>query len=97
MPKLAIIATIEVAPGRMNEYLPLALAHRERCLRDEPGTLHFELMRPRDDDNKVMLYEVYRDEAAFDAHWNGASMKRIREEGAGIIVKVSGLRCTPVE
>ena len=97
MPKLAIIATIEIAPGRMDEYLPLAVAHRARCLKDEPGTLQFELMRPRDDGSKVMLYEVYRDDAAFDAHRNGPSMKRIREEAAGIIVKVSGIRCNPVE
>ena len=97
MPKLAIIATIEIAPGHMEEYLPLAMAHRARCLRDEPGTLQFELMQPRNDDTKVMLYEVYRDDAAFEAHWNGPSMKQIREEAAAIIVKISGIRCTPVE
>ena len=97
MPKLAIMATIEIAPGSLQEYLPLAMAHRARCLKDEPGTLAFELMVSRDDDTKVMLYELYEDDAAFDAHWNGASMKRIREEAAGIIVKVSGVKCTPVE
>jgi quinol monooxygenase YgiN len=28
-------------------------------------TLQLELMTPREDDIKVMLYEVYRDDAAF--------------------------------
>ena len=97
MPKLAIIATIEIAPGRIGDYMNLAMAHRERCLRDEPGTLAFEVLRPRDDDSKVMLYELYASDAAFDAHWNEASIKRIREEAGDIIVKVSGIRCTPAE
>jgi quinol monooxygenase YgiN len=94
MPKLAIIGTIEIAPGRIDDYMKLAMAHRERCLRDEPGTLAFEILRPRDDDTKVMLYEVYEDDAAFEAHWNGASIKQIRQKAGDIIVKVSGVRCS---
>jgi autoinducer 2-degrading protein len=42
MPRFAIIGTVEVAAGRMNEFLPLLMAHRARCLKDEPGTLNFE-------------------------------------------------------
>ena len=60
MPKLAIIATIEVAPGRIDEYAALSMAHRARCLKDEPGTLVFEVLRPRNDDMKLMLYELYQ-------------------------------------
>ena len=71
MPKLAIVATIEVAPERRDQLLPLLMAHRARCLKDEPGTLQFEVLVPREDDTKVLLYEVYRDDAAFDVHLNG--------------------------
>jgi hypothetical protein len=53
MPKLAIVAEIEIQPGRMDEVLPLLIAHRAPCLRDEPGTLQFEVLRPRHDDTKV--------------------------------------------
>ena len=94
MPHFAIIATIEITPGRMDEFLPLLMAHRARCLKDEPGTLQFEVLRPRDDDTKVMLYEVYRDEAAFDVHWKGPSRARQLKEAAGMLVKLSGTRCT---
>ena len=37
--KFAIVATFDVAEGRMDEFLPHLLAHRDRCLKDEPGTL----------------------------------------------------------
>ena len=39
MAKLAIVATFEIAPGRMDEFLPLLMAHRDRCLKGEAGTL----------------------------------------------------------
>ena len=97
MAKLAIIGTIEVAPGRREELLPLMLAHRERCLHDEPGTLAFEVLVPNDDEAKLLLYELYKDAAAFDDHWNGASLARVRAEAAGMIVKITGTRCTLAE
>ena len=97
MPKLAIIGTIEVTPGRVKEFLPLLMAHRDRCLREEPGTLQFEVLMPRDDDTKVLLYEVYSDQAAFDAHWNGSSVKRLREEAGDMMAKVHGTFCSVME
>lgn len=65
MPKLGIVATIEAVPGRMNELLPLLMQHRARCLKDEPGTLQFDFLVPRDDETKVLLIEVSADEDAF--------------------------------
>jgi (4S)-4-hydroxy-5-phosphonooxypentane-2,3-dione isomerase len=44
MPKLAIVVTIEVTPGRRDEFLPLLMAHKARCPKDEPGTLQFEVL-----------------------------------------------------
>ena len=97
MPKLAIVATIEITPGRREEYLPLLMAHRARCLKDEPGTLQFEVLVPRDDNSKVLLYEVYKDDAAFDMHFGGASITRLRKEAAGMTVGLQGTRCELAE
>jgi (4S)-4-hydroxy-5-phosphonooxypentane-2,3-dione isomerase len=97
MLRFALIGTVEIAPGRMDEFLPLLMAHRARCLKDEPGTLQFEVLMPRDANTKVMLYEVYQDEAAYDAHSKGPSIARLREEAAGMIVTVSGTRGTLLE
>ncbi|MGZ8368570.1 MAG: putative quinol monooxygenase [Rhodoplanes sp.] len=94
--KLAIIGTIEVTPGRSDQLLPLLLAHRARCLKDEPGTLQLEVLTPHEDDIKVLLYEVYRDDAAFDVHRNGPSIAQWREETAGMIAKVYVTRCALV-
>ena len=94
MSRLAIIATIEVAPEQRHQLLPLLIAHRDRCLKDEPGTtLQFEILLPREDDRKVLSYEVYRDDSAFDRHRNEPSIAQFREETAGMGVKISVRRC----
>jgi autoinducer 2-degrading protein len=93
MAKLAIIATIEIVPGRTKEVLPLLMAHRERSLKGEPGTLEFEVLLPHEEENKVLLYELYKDAAAFEEHRNAASIARFREETSGMIAKISGTRC----
>ncbi|HEY2048505.1 MAG TPA: putative quinol monooxygenase [Caulobacteraceae bacterium] len=96
MSKLAIIGTLEVEPGRRGEVLTAMLAHKTRCLRDEPGTLQFEVLTPLEDETRVLLYEIYRDEAAFEEHWNNPSLARFRDETAGIAVKLEVTKCAPV-
>ncbi|MCC8964730.1 MULTISPECIES: putative quinol monooxygenase [Bradyrhizobium] len=95
MPKLALIATVEVAPEKRDQVQSLLSAHGARSLRDEPGTLHFEILVPREDAAKLLIYEVYQDDAAFEAHRNARSIAQFREESAGLGVKISATRCTP--
>jgi quinol monooxygenase YgiN len=92
MAKFAIVATFEIAPEQIDAFLPLLLAHRDRCLKDEPGTLRFDVLR--NEESKLMLYEVYEDDAAFQVHWNGPSIARMREEAAGIVRKLTVIRCS---
>jgi autoinducer 2-degrading protein len=70
------------------------MAHRERCLKSESGTLQFEVLRQRDDDSKILFYEVYSDEAAFQVHWEGPFVARVRAETKDMIIKLSGTRCS---
>jgi quinol monooxygenase YgiN len=92
MSKFAMIVTIEVAPERKDQLLPSLKAHKARCLKDEPGTLQFEILLPQDE-TKVLSYEVYRDDAAFDAHRKGPSLAQWREETAEMVVKIYATKC----
>jgi (4S)-4-hydroxy-5-phosphonooxypentane-2,3-dione isomerase len=96
MSKFANVVTIEVAPGRRDEVVALLLAHKAR-LKDEPGPLQFEVLLPKDDDTNVRVYEMYRDAAAFEAHLNAPSLAQWKEETAGMVVKLHGVRCAVVE
>jgi quinol monooxygenase YgiN len=72
----------------------LMMAHRERCLKSESGTLQIEVLRPRDDDSRVLFYEVYSDDAAFKVHWEGPFVARVQAETKDMIIKLSGTRCS---
>ena len=96
MSKFANVVTIEVAPGRRDQVVSLLLAHKAR-LKDEPGTLQFEVLLPKDDDTEVRVYEMYRDAAAFEVHLNGPSLAQLKEEIAGMVVKLHGVRCAVVD
>ena len=96
MAKFANVVTIEVAPGRRDQVVTLLLAHKAR-LKDEPGTLQFEVLLPKDDDTKVRVYEMYRDAAAFEVHLNGPSLAQWKKETAGMVTKLHGVRCAVVE
>lgn len=89
--KFAVVATYEISTEHVEAFLPLLKAHRERCLKDEPGTLRFDILRP---EKNLMLYEVYEDEAAFQAHRNGASVARFQKEAAAIPRKLSFTGCS---
>ena len=96
MPKLAILGTIEVAPGRRDQLLPLLMAHKVRSLR-EPGTVHFEVLAPHDEDSIVLLYEVYHDVEAFELHRGAPSIAQFRAETAGMVAKLDVTRCALLE
>ena len=96
MSEFANVVEIEVAPGQRDRVVTLLLAHKAR-LKDEPGALQFEVLLPKDDNSTVRTYEMYRDAAAFEAHLNGPSLAQWKEETAGMVVKLHGVRCAVVD
>jgi len=95
-----IVATFEYETAEdRTKALPIMQAHRDRCLRDEPGTLTFEFSTVNDDDTKLILYETYKSREAFDTHWNGPSIKQAlaKFEASGVKSSGSGIHCTLVE
>ena len=96
MPKFANVVTIEVAPGQRDRVVTLLAAHKAR-LKSEPGTRQFEVLLPKDDDTKVLSFEMYRDAAAFEAHLQGPSLAQLLKEAAGMVMKLHGVRCAVVD
>jgi autoinducer 2-degrading protein len=94
--EVAIIATLEVDPATRNELVPILVRHRERCLRDEPGTIACEVLVPEKETDRVMLYERYKDRAAFDAHWSGKSLSIAKAAAGPRLKKISAMLCTTV-
>jgi quinol monooxygenase YgiN len=65
---IVLHVTIQVKPEKVAEFLEVVRHDAEHSEQDEPGCLRFDVLQDRDDPNRFYFYEVYRDEAAFEAH-----------------------------
>ena len=55
-------------PGSLERFMVAMSVNAASSVRDEPGCLVFDVLRDRSEPDLVWLYEVYEDEAAFEAH-----------------------------
>ena len=95
-----VIATLNYAtPEQRNRVIPLLKAHQQRSLANEPGTLRFDFGLSKDDPKQVLFEELYKNEAAFDAHMEGESIRQFNREceDQGIEVAIQGWQGTMVE
>ncbi|WP_353183192.1 putative quinol monooxygenase [Bosea sp. (in: a-proteobacteria)] len=68
MAKFTILVRFRIGPGQMPAFLPLMLENAEASRRDEPGCERFDVLQPQGQPDAILLYEIYTDRAAFDAH-----------------------------
>ncbi len=65
---LAMWVKVRVKPEARERFLQAIEVDALGSERDEPGCMRFNVLRDREDPNLYYFYEVYRDEAALDAH-----------------------------
>lgn len=95
MNRVALMVTVEFEPQSRDAVLRALLDHRERCLKEEPGTLQFEVLVPLEDPSRLLLFELYADDSALSLHSKGSSIARFRGEVAGKVLRVTSTRCIP--
>ena len=64
----SLILKTQLQPGSLEQFMDAMRVNAASSVRDEPGCLVFDVVRDRSDPDLVWLYEVYTDEAAFEAH-----------------------------
>ncbi|HVV33464.1 MAG TPA: putative quinol monooxygenase [Vitreimonas sp.] len=67
MSAIKIVAILTAKPGKVDELTAL-LASMVQASRAEPGNLRYDLWRDQADANRFVLDELYKDQAAIDAH-----------------------------
>ena len=65
---VVLYVTIQVKPEHVAEFIETARYDSEHSQNDEPGCLRFDVIQDLDNPNRFYLYEVYKDEAALQAH-----------------------------
>ncbi|MCS6779893.1 MAG: antibiotic biosynthesis monooxygenase [Geminicoccaceae bacterium] len=83
---LVVVAEFKVRPGRMDDFLPLIEQHARNTRAHEPGCLQFDVVRDGEDPDRAFVYEVYRDEAAFELHKAAPYLAWYRERAEPLLL-----------
>lgn len=73
-----ILVSVRVKPAQIDAFRLVASENAQKSL-TEPGLIHFDVLQQSDDPTRFTLYEVYRDDAARDAHRETAHYGEWRE------------------
>ena len=68
MSAFAITVDFTLKPGALASFRKLIDKNAQDSCALEPGCRRFDVLVPTETDDKVFLYEIYADRAAFDAH-----------------------------
>jgi quinol monooxygenase YgiN len=94
-----VIAPIQVKKGFKDRFVEEIVADARGSTTNEPGCLRFDVVQDPNDPDRVWLYEVYRDEAAFQAHtqtphfirWRDATKDWIEETPVKAVIGGSNI------
>jgi (4S)-4-hydroxy-5-phosphonooxypentane-2,3-dione isomerase len=87
--RLALTVSFRVKPGHLDAFVRRVLQQRADCLAFEPGCSHFDVTVPTGGGDAegpdVVLYEIYDDATALDAHRRQAHDLAFRTDTAAWI------------
>ena len=78
------VVHLEAQPEQLETFLAEATANLQAS-RQEEGVLQFDLLQQNDFPTRFLLYEVYRDEAALEAHRQTAHFQRWLAKGVPLL------------
>ena len=79
-----LLVNIRIKPENVDRFMK-ALGENARAARKEPGCRQFEVLVDPKDKAKVVLFEVYDDEKAFDAHQATPHFKKYLAEAVPLL------------
>jgi quinol monooxygenase YgiN len=88
MPRYVITVDFFLHAGTLEPFLRLIKENAQKSLGDEPGCDRFDVLIEKGSPDHIVLYEIYRDRAAFDAHvksrhfaqFNAASQRYVKDK-----------------
>jgi autoinducer 2-degrading protein len=75
---------IRIKPENVDAFMK-KLDENARAARSEKGCRQFDVLADPKDPTRLMLYEVYNDEAAFEEHQKGAAFKKYVAEAVPLL------------
>jgi quinol monooxygenase YgiN len=79
-----LVVNIRIKPEQVDAFMK-QLNENAAAARKEPGCRQFDVLVDPKDRTKVMLYEVYNDEKAFEAHQQTPHFKKYVAEAVPLL------------
>jgi autoinducer 2-degrading protein len=94
---LAIFVKVRIKPEQRQRFLEAIEVDARGSEGDEPGCLRFNVLQDAKDPNLYYFYEVYKDEAALEAHRAAPHYAVWRAAAADVLDgPAEPIRCQPV-
>ena len=93
MTAFAIIVDFRLKPGTRSAFRQLVDVNARISAQAERGCRRFDVIEPRDQADRVLLYEIYDDDFAFEAHVRSPHYAQFDAESAPLIMDKSVIRC----
>ena len=79
-----IIAPIQIKHDFKAEFIEAMILDAKGSVENEPGCLRFDIIQDADHSDRIWLYEVYKDEAAFKEHTQDAPYQEVAGNYQGL-------------
>lgn len=86
MSGFVITVDFTLKPGAMAAFRKLIDRNARDSCADEPGCRRFDVLAPTEASNKIFLYEIYDDRAAFDAHLKSPHFAAFNRESEALVI-----------
>lgn len=80
-----VTVDFRIKPGAMAEFRKLMDANAIASFAEEPGCQRFDVLTPRGEADRVYLYEIYDDRAAFEAHLRSPHFQSFNSASAPLV------------
>jgi len=87
-----LIVDFEVKEGTADQVLAAVSENARNSVEKEPGCLQFDVMQAQDNPNRIMLFEVYENEAAFQSHLKTPHLAAFLEKARPMFVKTTMIK-----
>jgi quinol monooxygenase YgiN len=94
--KIVRIAELEIDPVQLDKYTAAVKEEMEISVRTEPGVLGIYSVAEKDNPSKLRFFEIYADEAAYQAHIRSPHFRKYYETTKTMITSRKLIETTPV-
>jgi quinol monooxygenase YgiN len=88
-----VVVEFQLKQGTRSQFRGLIDANADASVRNEPGCLQFDVLEPEGEGDRVLLYEIYSDKAAFEAHLQTEHFHVFNRASESLCLRKSVTRC----